>query len=569
MASNVELRGQGANSTFLVFTGSAGCGYTAGICLAPSTIPSPGDEKNVCDWTAGYSQGTTVITLANCGTTSPGKGALSSLAVGSILILDQVDEAADTGQIWNCAVMNVCGNTSPGGGQRTNGPSVGGVSNRSAQQAVTVTAINGSQVTISPGIYMPNWRASQKPQAWFGGSPLKNTGIRNLSIDGTNVGSNYNIVLASCSGCWVNGIRSMFANRSHITIDVAAHNEVSSNYFYQSNSHASVSYTVETFFGGSDNLVANNISQQVTDSMPNCNGGCEGNVFAYNFAVDDVWTQSQGWMQPPFYQHASGDSYNLWEGNIGPGYSADQVHGTHHFETLFRNYLTGNQTAGCGSAGLNTCSQQTIPVHLYAGSRYFNVVGNVLGQAGYHTNYTCIGTASPNPDPSNGDVSIYALGASGNECKQYSSLSSYCQGPSCSSRSDADPQVAAYLMRWGNYDTVNNGVRFVGSEVPSGVSPYGNPVPASQTLPTSFYLSNKPSWWGSVAWPPIGPDVTGGNISGVGGHANQTPAMSCYLNVMGGPAAGTGGVLGFNAATCYGSASAAPAPPTNLSASPQ
>src|SRR6266571_2475923 len=69
----------------------------------------------------------------------------------------------------------------------------------------------------------------------------------------------------------------------------------------------------------------------------------------------------------------------------------------------------------------------------------------------------------------------------------------------------------------------------------SGISPYGNSVPANQTLPASFYLSAKPSWWGTMPWPAIGPDVTGGNIANVGGHAYKNPAQVCYESVMGGP----------------------------------
>jgi len=151
MKSGVVLRGQGANSTFLVLAGSAGCGYTAGVCLAPDTIPSPGDEKNVCDWMAGYSKGATNITLANCGTTSPARGSISNLKVGSLIILDQVDEATDNGQIWNCAVSGICGNTDPGGGQRTNGPTVSGIANRSQQQTVTVTSCDGNSTAGHAG----------------------------------------------------------------------------------------------------------------------------------------------------------------------------------------------------------------------------------------------------------------------------------------------------------------------------------------------------------------------------------------------------------------------------------
>jgi hypothetical protein len=87
-------------------------------------------------------------------------------------------------------------------------------------------------------------------------------------------------------------------------------------------------------------------------------------------------------------------------------------------------------------------------------------------------------------------------------------------------------------------------------------------VPGNTTLPASFAYSSKPSWFGSAPWPPIGPDVTGQTVNGtngtatwaaqsVGGHVAQIPALSCYKDVMGGPADGNGNVLTFNAASCY------------------
>ncbi len=559
--NNVTLRGQGANSTFLVFSGTTSCnGLGTDACLAGSNS-AVGSEQNVCDWTAGYSPGTTVITLANCGTTPPAHGSMANLHVGSIIILDQVDEASDTGTIWNCATPGSCANTIQGGYARNDGPTVSGIAIRSEQQGFVVTAINGSNITVSPQLYMPNWRSAQKPQAFFANSTATMDGVENLSMDHSGTGG-YGAVLMNCYQCWISGIRSLVAGRDHVLLLGSSHSEVRQSYFYQSISHATVSYTIE-LNNSFDSLIESNISQQVTDSLPNNNGGAEGNVAAYNFAIDDVYG-STGWMQASYYQHASGDAFNLWEGNIGPGYTADDVHGTHHFETLFRNYLIGNQAAGCGGAGLNTCTAQTIPIHIYASSRYMNIVGNVLGQSGYHNNYQCVGTAaSPN---CSGNQSIYVMGYTGNGGNQDTSITGFCLQPSCTSHGDVDPQTGVYSMRWGNYDTVNNAVRFVNSEVPSTVNPYGNAVPASQNLPTSCYLNTKPAWFGSTAWPPIGPDVTSGNISNVSGHANMNPAMACYLNVMGGPANGTGGALPFNADSCYGAGDPPPASPTGLSA---
>ena len=131
-----------------------------------------------------------------------------------------------------------------------------------------------------------------------------------------------------------------------------------------------------------------------------------------------------------------------------------------------------------------------------------------------------------------------------------------------------DTRVASTLMRWGNYDVVNNGVRWSASEVPSTLSQYANPVPANQNLPTSFYLSAKPGWWGTMPWPAVGPDVTGG--SDTSGHAYANPAQVCYNTASIDSKYGSANVRTFNANTCYGGQTGPPppkpVPPTNLSA---
>lgn len=90
----------------------------------------------------------------------------------------------------------------------------------------------------------------------------------------------------------------------------------------------------------------------------------------------------------------------------------------------------------------------------------------------------------------------------------------------------------------------------------SGLSAYGNAVPGTQTLPNSFYLPARPSWWAATPWPAIGPDVSGG--ADPTGHAYKIPAHACYDNT-----SKTGAILNFNALTCYPD-TPVPAAPTNL-----
>ncbi|HEY2471999.1 MAG TPA: hypothetical protein VGI45_29710 [Terracidiphilus sp.] len=602
--SNVTLRGQGANSTFLVFTGGGAGWYNSIVSMEPSSLNEGNDaEQNVCDWTAGYTQGGTTISLSNCGSSTPAAGSISNLRVGGILLLDQLDEYSDTGTIWNCTA-----GVSEGGPQCANNP-VGsggeprhdGTCNspecyRSQQQGVTVASCDGvstaghacssgSNITISPGLYMPNWRSGQKPQAEFASGPITGDGLENVSIDATNSGSSQSILVGNCTGCYVSGVRSIDANRSHIRAMYSTHFTFQNNYTYENQSHQTVSYGLE-LMGGWDGVVANNIFQQNTDSEPSCSGACEGNVIAYNFNIDNVYV-TPGWMQAGFYLHASGTAYNLWEGNVGPGYNADDVHGTHNFDTVFRNRLLGNENAGCGGPGQDTCTAQTTPIIAQAGARYMNFIGNVLGQTGYHTNYTCNATSTASCPDANAVHTIFVFGYTGNGGQQQSAVTGFCTSPSCGSTGAFDPQVGAYAMRWGNYDTVSGSNQFNSNEVPSGIASYSNPVPSSQSLPASMYLSTKPSWWQNEPWPAIGPDVASGNLgrcsggtysgelatssgqcsggsymADVAGKANSTPALDCALNVMGMPRDGSGGLLSFNAQTCYGTPSNNPAPPS-------
>jgi hypothetical protein len=615
--SNVVLRGQGADSTFLVYSGSSaggGC-FDDVVNLEGDCQYVNGGEENVCDLsgasttstviTGTYAQGATYVSLANCGTTTPAVGSLANLKVGSILILDQLNETNDTGTIWNCdntdtANGPACAGNGSGGGVRENGPCNDSTCDRSEVQGFVVTAVSGSTVQISPGLYVANWRTSQKPQATFATHIIQSVGIENLSIDTTAAtGFVSTIGLVSCNGCWVSGVRSIDTNRSHIRFIYTTHSVMRDSYLYKNQTGATSSYGME-IAGGWNNLIENNITQQITDSDPSCTAPCAGNVLDYNFDVDNAYTAGNDYIVPPFFLHASGDAFNLWEGNIGPAFSGDNIHGTHHFETVYRNTLPGWQSQCTGGA----CLAQTIPVTLPAGDRYMNIIGNVMGQAGYHTAYQCEAltsnvACSDSYTVAGKDEMIYELNyVEGTYPVTYT----FCLDPTCAKTGGWDPEVSAYLMRWGNYDVVTGAARFCGnasdtgwsttcgstSEVPTTIEPYSNAVPSlgdtaagQSPMPASFYFSSKPAFLGATPFPAAGPEVTGGNLGNCSGgvyagmaatatsqctggtlapawagHSNANAAMTCYLSTMGGPADGTGDALSFNAASCYPSSTA-------------
>ena len=555
MKSNVVLRGSGANSTFLVMTGANGCnGSSAWLCFSQDPTWFGYAYMNTATWSGGYAQGATSITLT---------GLSKPLSVGQYIYLDQADDVSDPGTLFVCESTTASPPCSlegaAGAGRKT-----GGVY-RSQIQIVRITKIEGSSYTIDPGLYGIRWNASKSPAAWWPNTTITNAGVENLSVDTLNSPGLGGVVFSNAANCWVRGIRSLNGNRNHVWLLLATHITVQDSYFYGTKKAASKSYGVESF-GTTDNLIVNNVFHRI--SAPIMLGNNQGSVYAYNFSINN-FINLPTFLSMQVSEHDAGVLYNLFEGNIGAFFYGDIFHGTGGANTFFRNRWNGHECTGgvCTMGG-------DFAIRLDSYNRAQNAIGNVLGTTGIHKSYE----NGSNPP-------IYWTGHGGTEGAVTVS---------------SDPLVASTLLRWGNYDTVTGDVRWCGnssdpgwstacagtSEVPTGLSQYANVVPSSTTLPPSFYYRSTPSWWPSgKTWPPIGPDVSSGNLglcnggtypynmatsssfctggtftaSDAGGHANSNPAMDCYLNAMGGPPDGTGPALNFNASSCYShSAVAAP-----------
>lgn len=495
--SNVTLRGAGASQTILKFTGYDSCGGAfAGICVYNGHSTYSGGYDFSANWTAGYAQGATQITLSN----------VTGLQVGLILFLDQLDDTTDTGNVyqgrqqWSCVS---CANP--------------GRTNRGQMQTVKVTGISGNIVTITPPLYWPNWRSSKSPGAWWSaGAPVSGDGVEDMTLDGdgqSNTGGGL-VVFYNAINSWVKGIRTINPKDSHIKMWYGnLFDTVRDNYFYGTQAHGGSSTQSYGYDGytGSANLVENNIFDGV--STPLQIEDQQGTVLAYNYIPNTMNYCTPNpcfdWLLGTSSMHAPGNGYLLFEGNQNVEQILDTIHGPADFITFFRNRATGWQP-GAG--------EQTVPMYNFAWSRYTNVIGNVFGTAGYHNRYqTITGDGTSN---TNCFHSIYAFGISGG-C--------YVTQNGQGNLKD-DILVAPTSLRWGNYDTVNNAVRWVSSEVPSGLSIYSNPVPANQTLAPSFYLNSKPAFFGSAPFPNNGPDVTGGDLPNVGGFANNLPAVTCLKN---------------------------------------
>jgi hypothetical protein len=528
--SDVTLRGTGM-STILNFTSAGAASYYWGSTLiavqhsgfSPSGDASPPGmggvpASTIRDWTgtngqAGvYSQGATELNLAS---------APSGLAVGGTLTLWQADPpdntVPNTGYFVSDKSGNDPNNVSWQGSSETN--------NSGQQQRVRVVAINGTQVTISPGLYRPTgtWLTARAPKAGWQTGVIQGVGLENFRIQRTTT-TQFMIGFNVAADCWATGlgiIGGTGGGDNGINIADSRNITIRSNWwnpFRGGGVYTTTSYGI-SMQQCSGCLVENNVFTGV-ESPIMLNSGTTGSVIAYNY---ENYSTGEGGLQA----HEEGPSMNLFEGNRATKFWADNFHGNTNLITFFRNHFSGGQ-------GLD----------LWAYHRWYNVVGNVISASVYKSIYT--------------DSTLYDRWSGVAFRLGYSSQ----YGKATSEPGEnvfPDPMVPSTTMLWGNYVTAGASTRWLANEVPSGDALFPNPVPANQSLPPSFYLSARPNWWPSAKpWPAVGPDVTGGSISGYAGHAYTTPAEDCFT-------ASGANIANFNPTTCYPTTTpGAPSTPTNL-----
>lgn len=552
--SNVVLRGSGPNSTTIFTVNPVECvqgSQDISICgnnnppfLNPNdcvgfpSVPTCPGNAYAFSWIGGYAQGSTQITITNVGS-----GGINN---GEIITLDQANTIVDTGGLNACS-------TGPGAtplqctqqGNSYAGRDIGGYQ-WNQQQHVRVTAGCAStctgggtfNLTIQPGLYAANWNTNPGGVGGYFVKPISNSGIENMTIDNSVGQAESNIGLDNCDGCWIKNVVSLHGNRNHVWAGEVTHSEIRDSYFYATLHGLIESYGIE-MFDSSDNLTENNIFQQI--ASPNIGAGAdEGNVFAFNFWIDNYYTGDSGaFMQLTYMGHDAGNNFNLFEGNQGNALAADDVHGTSGQDTVFRNWLNGRDYNTAGGGG-NQPTADTYPIDLDAGNRGYNFLGNVLGTPGYHNQYQT--------DPVSGgaaqcNTSIWYFGWSSFPCTMFNQSST--------NQVKNDPLVAASTMRWCNYDVVTGAVRANAAEASPSAIPFipANTAPANCTLPPSFFYLSKPGFFPTAQpWPSIGPDVFAG--TGPGGFAYRIPAANCYYSTLSGPTDGSGDPLPFDANSC-------------------
>jgi hypothetical protein len=239
--------------------------------------------------------------------------------------------------------------------------------NQVRTQQCLVTAKTSSTITISPALYFA-LPAAANPVIAQASSQADLDGVEDLTIEMTNSSNNYpGVALIQANACWVYNVR--------------VHNPANYNFWmvdglkcefrkcYAHDMQVEGSNRAGFLAGGSaavlweDNIVG---PQFPSFEM---NGSLTGSVVAYNFCYDSGVFGGAGCSINS--NHGPHNSFNLYEGNIGPNIQCDGYFGGASDDTVFRNWFHGVNTLPAGARGLT--------VNLNRFSRNYSVVGNVLG----------------------------------------------------------------------------------------------------------------------------------------------------------------------------------------------
>ena len=306
------------------------------------------------------------------------------------------------------------------------------------------------------------------------------TGIENLTLNSTGGSCDRIINMVNSDRCWIKGVETHNSDSSFIFIWDSVQCEVRRCYIHHAlNSPANPDgYGVYLYGGSAFNLVEDNIFTEMFMGVLQTTSGC--NAILYNYFWK-MTAYSLNWqLQAMNSSHGAHPLMTLWEGNMAEQFQADGYHGSCSHQTLLRNWIHGLHPT-------NTANRKI--VDLDRGSYYFNIVGNILGDSSWNpVSYEMTGQHDYTLEPS-----IYRLGYPnmGNNSLTNDDAMTTIYGLEY-----PDTKVASTLLRHGNYDCYNQ-------------TTVWDPAISIHTIPDSLFYSSKPSYFGFLQWPPIGPDVPG------------------------------------------------------------
>jgi len=395
---------------------------------------------------SGYTKGSTSVTLAS----TPA----STYSVGNLVQIDQND---DYSLVWHRS-----GNW---------------MGTRNLRFTARITGVSGNNVSFTPPLpYSLN--ASFNPGVRAASVCASQCGIEGLTID---TGDSDSIQMRGGDRCWIHKVEVKNGGTTvgHIVLQDCSQCEVRKTYVHHAYGYPGQAegYGITLYYGASSCLVEDNIVYRTGPGVL-----CEsasGCAVTYNYFKDLCRDGlSHPWQVPLIANHGPHGFMDLWEGNMAEKWQNDGYHGSTSHQVLFRNNIHGVNTFYANERRI---------VDLCRGSYYHSVVGNVIGDASWTPN-----AYEAPADFGHDEGFIYVLGFPnpGNSHLVPETDWTNWTAPL------PDTKVASTLIRHGNYDHYNHAVVWDGSI-------------SSHVIPNSLLYGAKPGFFGSLQWPPIGPDVSG------------------------------------------------------------
>ncbi len=329
-------------------------------------------------------------------------------------------------------------------------------STRVMSQVDKVVSKSGNDITLEHAVYLDmtnSPRINEIIGAIHGG------GVEDLTIERVSAESGVNIYADAAEGFWVRNVVSERGGNDHVRLQRSYRCEIRDSTFDDGFDHGSDhSYGIWMFSWNSAHLVENNILSRLRHAV-NYEGGGSGTVIGYNYLYDS-FSDDPGFLSETLDTHGAHPYMNLFEGNVTANITHDWTFGSSSHNVTFRTWIIN--TAARATAGRWGYVLQYM-------QRYNSIVGSIIGRNG--------DSGDQFADASTGweDLSSYAIG--GRDLPRGSPL---------------DAETMSTLFIHGTYDFIGDEVRWDASH-------------AERTLPASLYLGSRPSWFGSLAWPPFDP----------------------------------------------------------------
>ena len=453
------LRGQGTNTVLSLTGGGGGSGVVLGSPHGSGSMSSVPPSTSV---SSGYAKGSTSIVV----------GSASGINVGDMLIITENNEPF-------VSVANAENGGQAGDQFDSNTKDLMG-------QIVMVTSKSGNTLGVNPPVYW-DYKGSLSPVVYILGSPWSRyAGLENVKVYANNTGLRANIQVDEAAYCWVKNVEGDFADGDHVWIAYSMGIEIRDSFFHDGFSHGpgTTDDAVKLNWKCTACLIENNILWRMHGSVM-VNDGAAGNVIAYNFATNS-YHQDGHTLIPDQTSHGAHPMFNLFEGNVGCEFKLDSSHGTVSHAVALRNWFFGenwyappmdqrgtiNWSAGNWETGYEDC----FALDWSASSN--SLVGNVAGCAKFASDGGKYLSVATNSYPG---MSCFTFGY------MYDNSGYSLSIPGFSN-----------LLPWqsvvfhGNYDFVTR-------------TQHWDATISDHAIPNSYYLTSKPSWFGTLTWPPIDP----------------------------------------------------------------